>query len=314
MFSYLIKRIVFLLVTSSALADTGPIVDVYLERSNATHEKIANDLADVYSNFRWRPVAVGGAPFQTSGDRRPPSLVVTLGENALREAIPANSTVPILAVLVSAAQFDQIVPKDSKQRASAIFSDPNPVLQLALAKSLFGTRQAYGVIVHKEQTVLKHTLQTAAQSLDIHLTFYEYRDGDQVLQIVGDMPQRQPLVAIPDNRIYNAENFRQLILVCYQRDIPIVGYTAGMVKAGTVGTITHDLHAYVTEIKQYIANYFLGYRRPSLQYARNYSIEMNGALAHSLNLPTISRAEIDATLMAEAAKRLPEPDRAVTRR
>jgi ABC-type uncharacterized transport system substrate-binding protein len=235
-----------------------------------------------------------------------PQLIVTLGATALREVLersladPALARVPVLAALLPRASYEALVSRP-RPGLSAIFLDQPVGRYLDLLQLAMPERRRVGVVLGPESASLAPALAKAAAARGLRLV---------TTQMAGDAAEIYPalmevladadvLLALPDNKVFNAGTLQNILITTYRQRIPMVAFAAGYVTAGA----TLALHVQPAQAGQQVVatvrGFLAGRGLPPPQLAADFSVAVNERVARSLGV-----AAGDPAALAEALRRL----------
>ena len=164
-------------------------------------------------------------------------LVIPLGHQASTQAAGLPRSTSQLHLLVSQTRFAN--PDGCCSDASAIFLEQPVDRQLAFIKALLPERQRVGVLLSPESDKqYRQPLLKAADKLGLELVLLRIEDAEQLGPTLHGMRgQIDVLLALPDPAIYNRNTLANVLLSTYRYRIPVIGFSAGLVKAGALGSV-----------------------------------------------------------------------------
>ena len=233
------------------------------------------------------------------------SLIVTLGRRAFVEVASKPLSQKVLATLISHTDYVEVTQFQELDsfRTSAFFADPNPILQLILVKKLFGNQSPY-VLVHKDDLEYQTLLKKEAESNNLDLNLVTMESADQLHNVVRELDRASILVVVPDSRIINKRNYKELLLSSYAKNIAIIGFSKGMVKAGATASIFHSENHLTKDIVSHIYKVAMQTSMPPSRFAESFDIIINDQVARSLDLAFVSKEPVENYVDAVASYRL----------
>ena len=228
--------------------------------------------------------AVGATPPSPSSPA--PRLVVTVGVVALTAALEAreNST-PILATLIPRLRFERETLRFGRTtKISAIVIDQPASRQAALIRAALPKVRRVGLLLGPESKLQATSLSSALAEHDMSPFVREPGKGGLFSALQDVLEESDALLAVADATVFNSESITNILTAAYRRQIPLVGFSPSYVKAGAV----LGLYATPTQMGRAAAIAALaainGDALPSPAPARQFSIEINQAVARSLGL------------------------------
>lgn len=215
-----------------------------------------------------------------------PRLIVALGHKASLDASRAAKDIPQLHCMVSKPEHATHEADSSK--VSAIYLEQPLRRQLAFARFILPQHRRLGVLLGKQSTIPRELLLTRAKQWGFELHVKEIESPKQIgKQLHALKGKIDVLLALPDRSIYNRNTLATILLTTYRDRIPVIGFSAGVVKAGAIGgiysspkTIGREAAARALELMQGKPP---GASYPSLQEA---AVNRRVAAALHIRLPT----------------------------
>jgi ABC-type uncharacterized transport system substrate-binding protein len=168
-------------------------------------------------------------------------LVVTVGLAAAQAATSRENSLPVgppmLCLLIPRQSFEKLASPHggSERRLSAVFIDQPLSRQLDLLHLALPERHRVGIIVGPSSQELVDDLRSEARSRSLNPTFAKVAESSGVysaLQTV--MPESDLLLLLPDPVATNADTVYGLLLTSYRAQIPVVGFSEGLLNAGAL--------------------------------------------------------------------------------
>lgn len=220
------------------------------------------------------------------------TFYVAAGARVLRDLINLEHGAPILGVLLSKAAYLSTVTGEaqiSQNSITAIFADPDPVVQLKLVRLLFPKNASVGVLLGPETWPLASDIEQASRAQGIELRVEKITEREHIFDALNRISHAQAVLAIPDSHIYNKETLRNILITTYRHGQALIGYSPGMVRAGAMATTTCDIAELVEESSQVIAVYFRGKRLLPPNYCKGYDLIINDQVSASLDVVAPSK-------------------------
>jgi hypothetical protein len=231
--------------------------------------------------------------------RKGPGICVTVGPAALRRALGADVKSPVISVQTSSQVFRQIVGQDglpARERGSlsAIFADTAPATQLQLIAAIFETRITVGVLLSDASAYLEKTLRQAATQYGIELVLEHVAPSSDAVRSLTRLRGAQVLLAVPDATLYSPDTLRAILESTYRRGMPVIGFSAATVAAGTLATAYPTIDDVAADLSELVdglpgsGNVSL----PEARHPRYWRVSINDSVARSLGV-TISERVIN---------------------
>ena len=145
---------------------------------------------------------------------------------------------PTLCLLIPRQSFQMLPPSlgsGRDRRLSAVFIDQPLARQLDLIRIALPEKTRVGVILGPSSELLRDELRENVRERGLIAKLAEVSESASVygaLQKV--LPDSDLLLALPDPVAVNASTAYGLLLTSYRAQIPVVGFSEGMVKAGAL--------------------------------------------------------------------------------
>jgi ABC-type uncharacterized transport system substrate-binding protein len=168
------------------------------------------------------------------------------------------------------------------------FNDPDPRSQLLLSKAIFPHLPRFLLMYTQATRSIAVEYDHAALSLGVQLQLTEVSDEKGALRAIRDYQDADAIVLIPDKTLYNKDTLPNIIRASYQLNIPLVGFSAGLVRSGVLGTTYPSIDSRVEFISRVIDHY-----RKNQDNSRTvlddhrHSLVINRKVARSLNITIV---------------------------
>ena len=168
-------------------------------------------------------------------------LVVTVGLAAARAVIARTGTLPTqpptLCLLIPRQAFERLAPRGDgrPRRISAVYLDQPLSRQLDLLRIALPGRNRIGVVLGPTSAGVANDLREGARERDLTINTAEIAESSGVyaaLQRV--LPASDALLALPDPVAFNATTVYGMMLTTYRAQVPVIGFSEGLVKAGAL--------------------------------------------------------------------------------
>lgn len=219
-----------------------------------------------------------------SGDS---NLLIAIGPEALSEVLRGSGNSPVIAVLVSKRSFESIITgaKPTKRSISAIYSDPDPEKQVALAKAIFGI-QAKGVLVQSPAS--EYYLQdfiAAANAYHVDLKVVDLNKINSTENFIELTRSNRILFLIKDPHLFDAVPLEKILLSSYDINHQgTIGYSRGIVKNGGAATTYSSLTDIAESIYQQSRNVDSKKPLATPDFTHSFQVSLNKYVLRSLDI------------------------------
>jgi hypothetical protein len=264
--------------------DVGKPPDITIVQSEdgGPYEEFSIALRKILSSRGFTHIVIDSAsPNQPSG------LVIAVGMKAAT-AVAAGNALSVLNVLIPKAAHEKLL-RNFPRRAgspafSAIFLDQPVPRQVHLIIAILPDKHNVGLLYSsppKElaelgQELTGHGLSLHEQMVDPALPLPE------ALQNV--LSSSDVLLALPDAAVYNSSTIRNILLATYRSGVPLIGFSAGYVKAGALCAVFSTPEQIATQAAALIRQFRDTHVLPAAQYPQEFEVMVNEQVARSLGL------------------------------
>lgn len=297
----LILACVCLMTYGSAWAQVAVIWIVAPDTGGAHAEvqgilRTALDRAD---GVRWRTLT----PEQLPGASPPPRLVVAVGAAALGAVVawaqPLAVPPPVLAALLPRQAFTRELERSGRRlAASAVILDQPPARQVELIRAALPAARRVGLLLGpaSRPSALDVSEAIAAAGMSVKADDVEQRGTVGALQSVLD--DSDVLLALADPSVFNGDTLAGILAAGYRRQVPLVAFSPSYVKAGALAAVYATPAQIGRAAADAVRRWLAGGVLPPVAPPREFSIDVNPAVARSLGL-AIDADALRARLGAE---------------
>lgn len=227
------------------------------------------------------------------------TLLVAIGREALSQVVQANSKSPVLAVFVNQASFLSVLPranpsKPSARVVSAIFSGPDPVKQLALAKVLFRDRASIAYITGMREQSSLDQWQRQAESMGLPLSIVMVEPSSTERDVITGALRASVIVLDKEAILRSRVDIGRLLLGALENGRKaIIGFGPDVTDAGGLATTYSDDQDIAQDVTKIVLNFEETKRLPSSHYPAKFKVHLNPFLLHRLDIDTISESEVE---------------------
>ena len=226
----------------------------------------------------WREIAVrqGGAP----------AVIVTLGLDALKHITQATESWPrtsIVALLVPRYGLESL-PRTGSPRTTGVYLDQPFSRQMQWLRSALPGRSRVGVVLGPNSQVYAREIRHAAKQAGLEPVIKVVESRDDVapaLQAV--LPESDVYFAVPDSVVFGSQMIQYVLIASYRHGVPVVGYSAPMVKAGALAALVASPEQIGRQGAQ-LTRKVLNGTWPPFQAPDDYEVKVNASVARALDL------------------------------
>ncbi|MER2514441.1 MAG: ABC transporter substrate binding protein [Nitrosomonas ureae] len=287
----------------SARAD----VLIMLSSSGGAYAEVADVLqAELQKSSIKVSVSVIGQQTVEELSTHHPQLLVTVGTKAAQMAFQiSNARYPVISTLLPKTSFDNLLAtqrlSDAK-RFTAIYIDQPIGRQLDLVRIVLGSGRRVSVVLGPESSRNLDQMVTAAESRGLTLVAERIERSSELYPALQRlMSVSDAMVVVPDVQIANSETAQNLLLTSFRFRLPVVGYSAGYVKAGALMGVYTTPAQIGVEAGDLVRLVLKGNWPISPRFPRNFSVGINGHIARSLGL----RLDTE-TVLKDRLQRIPD--------
>ena len=287
---------IFCLAAGSAWS-RGRVVWVALSGEGGAYAEIAAELdrrliSDEVLVQPWRNFFAKGAAS--------PDVIVTVGMEALTrmtesaEAWPRASWV---ALLVPRSGLEQIG-QQNIPRLTGVYLDQPFDRQMQLLRLAMPGRERVGVVLGPTSMRYLKEIHKAVRQAGLVLVPRVVTTRDEVspaLQSV--MTDSDVFLAVPDDVVFDRYMAQYVLIASYRRGIPLLGYSAPLVKAGAIAALVSLPAQIGSQGSVLVSRVLSGAALPEVQAPDDYQVMVNSSVARSLDLP-MDQATLDHKLHA----------------
>lgn len=288
------RRIVLLVI--GALLGCAPSwalaaeIAIALTRSAPAHQQFSEAIRARASSLPHRLSDLGDVESgldQTVLNRA--DAIIAVGARVAAEVLTQTSK-PVLAVMLSHAQFSALRGAHPGKPLSAIVLDQPISRQLRLAAAILPAGGQLGVLVGPDNSALLPEIRIASRDTGVAVDVREVSSTDELLQKLDSLLKANAvLLTLPDSLLASQSSARTILLTSYRYRKPILAYSRAYVEAGALAAVysapedvARDVADWVTDFNAKIA------LPPSSSPPRQFSIAVNRQVARALGLDVAS--------------------------
>lgn len=215
------------------------------------------------------------------------TIVIAVGPSALRSVLAQGSGGVVVSAFTSSLMYHTIMekmPRSDPPAITAIYAEPAPAIQFQLISMLYKKRVSVVAILGSKSSYLTPILQQAASQTSTPLHIENYAETENINRVLNRIADYQAILATPDSALYSPGNIRNILLTTYRRNQPIIGFSAGLVKIGTLASAYSDIEDISAQIEEVVSAFKASGKLPEPQFPKYYSVVVNEDVARSLNI------------------------------
>lgn len=212
------------------------------------------------------------------------SVRVTVGRTAFEQAIAASDPRPIVAAFLTSTEFEAALGSRERSRITAVFSNPDPRDQAALARALLGgsTLAAFdSPATHHLVEMLGNSVHPIPASSDQRI--------DSLLRAADPF---DAIVALPDPTVLNRSNINHVVRTLYERRKVLIGYSVTLTRVGGLASVHVSAEAIALSVVDILRQYAASGRLPAPIFVDDVDVAVNERLARSLNIAVPEHAQL----------------------
>jgi ABC-type uncharacterized transport system substrate-binding protein len=227
------------------------------------------------------------------------SLLLAIGTPAATRLAQTPGDIPRLYGFLPRQAWQQLLDccDIHPQRDSAVWIDPSPTRQLQLARLVEPKAARVGVLLGPSTAISADDVHKAGKLAGLEtivaLVETSAETGSKLRSLVDVV---DVLLALPDPAIYNRHSVYSILLSTYSARVPVVGYSAAMVRAGAAATTFVSPRDAGESIAAAIQHFEQNGNLPLADYGEHFSLAVNGKVVRSLGLPVVDQEVISKHL------------------
>ena len=155
-----------------------------------------------------------------------------------------------------------------------------------LFKSLFTENNRLVLATTRVNSKLSQQLHTSADNHGISYKAIKLDPDENITRsLISQLHKNDVLLALPNPAIYNSRYSKNVILSTYHKNIPIIAYSKSFSKAGALISLYSGIDDVARKTATLVDSiYDSGLPKKKTYYPDSFSIEINSAVARSLNI------------------------------
>lgn len=165
---------------------------------------------------------------------------------------------------------------------------------IKLFKKLFPTGKKLVLATINTNSKISKQVKSISEKNNIpYKEIYIQKDSNISRIFTSKLNNSDVLLALPNPEIYNANNAKSIILSSYHANVPIIAYSKSFTKAGALISLYSSIDDIAEKTANIINSIIIdGPQRQKEYYPDNFTIEINSAVARSLNIEIDTKSAI----------------------
>ena len=261
----------------------SPNVTIVVSEKSGSYEEFSHALDGLLSgsNVAHRVIAAT----ETIPDS---GLTIAVGMKAAT-AVAASNAPSVLNVLITKSSHAKLL-LDFPRRAvspgfSTIYLDQPIRRQVNLIAAILPGKHNVGMLYltpPKELSQIKEALKAHGLTVQEQEVSTELALPDALQEIL--LGRSEMLLALPDAVVYNESTLRNILLATYRRGIPLIGFSAGYVKAGALCALISTPAQIAAQAAELSRQFAVTRALPPPQYPHEFEVLVNEPVARALDL------------------------------
>jgi ABC-type uncharacterized transport system substrate-binding protein len=211
---------------------------------------------------------------------------LAIGPAALQAALAVRLPGPLISAFTSRQTYSRLLAESGRSAGTgvtAIYAEPSAAQQMQLIAALYGRRVTVGALYSPQSAYMEPLLRQAAREHGIDVELQLVAPQSNLTRALTGLQSATVLLIFPDAELYTPQSLRQLIESSYRRRLPVIGFSAALVAAGTLASAYTDIDDTVAHLLSVVEAVAAG-RLPEPQYPRYWRVAINDSVARSLNV------------------------------
>jgi len=300
----------FALAASLCAPQAGAQVLLVLSDESAGYQAVAEEVRSGLKQSRDGKLRVDAAVASRMADADTASLdsyelVVTIGLAAAQQTLWREKDLPTpprtLCLLIPRQSFERLLPSAGRardSRVSAVFIDQPLSRQMDLLRVALPEKKRVGVILGPASLDLESELARQAREHTLALTVARITERAGLYAALQNvLPASDLLLMLPDPLVSNADTVYGLLLTTYREQLPVIGFSEGLLNAGALLSLYSTAHQQGRQGAE-IAREMLARAGslPEPQYPKYFTVRVNVSVARSLGLHLPAEEALAAAL------------------
>lgn len=279
-----------LLLASLACAAQPYHIELLLSEKNGPYQALADALRSELPRLSDKPHRLGqslaDAPDHAAIANA--DLAITVGSRAYRliDSLPAQGQV--LHVLIPSTVYPRgDTSAYPASRHSAIYIDQPWQRQLDLLRLVLPGVERVGILLGNTSQEQRAEIEQVIAARRWQAQIGQVPEsGNYLGPLRRLLEQSEVLLAVPDQQVFNRQNLQGILLTTYRREVPMIGFSSGYVRAGALAAVYSTPEQIAAQTARWAALLLADpdLPLPPPQYPDLFSVAVNHQVARSLGL------------------------------
>jgi len=231
-------------------------------------------------------------------------LIATFGISATEYALKSNPRAPIISFLIPRHAYQYLSALYQGNNWTVNFIDHPLERQLLLIKYLLGQDKVIGTILGNDSEQKKQQLTSLGKSLKQEIIVNSISSSDHLISSLKSLTNKiDVLLALPDPVVFNNQTIRGTLLLTYRKNIPMIGFSRGYVKAGAIASLYSDSKQISDQSYRLIVRHIESDGTLNKQYfPDDFHIAINEKVARSLGINLVDIKKLTSRIKRDERK------------
>lgn len=215
----------------------------------------------------------------------PKAVLLAIGPEVLSGLLANRVAAPIISLFTSQSTFSRLAADPDLtyqgRQVTAIYAETSTQSQLELVADIYRRRVSVGLPL-SIPTPNMAALERQAKTLNLELQTRTLRPGETLASAANEL-RVDVILLTPEAGQLTSELVRALLESTYRRAQPVIGYTAGLVAAGTVASTHATVEDVAAQLPDLVEQIDSG-RLPPPGYPSHWRVATNPTVARSLDI------------------------------
>jgi putative ABC transport system substrate-binding protein len=213
-----------------------------------------------------------------------PAVVITLGTRVTRAVIDAAPDVPVVAGMI-------LTPRalEGATAATGVYLEHAMDTELQWLAQLLPAERRVGILYHSPESAARAVMaeRLAARGGKITVRTMRVTSANDIPVALAALAQDADVIlGLTDSLVFNAETARAILTFSFRERIPVIGPSAGWVRAGALYALSHDYEDIGQQTAELALRVLAGQRPSTLAPVppRKVTFMVNGRTASELRV------------------------------
>lgn len=282
--------LLFLILLACRPAWADGAIHLILSEAGAAHQEAAEAFRAALDTTR--PVTLWPAaevtPDLVRSLTRGQDLIVPVGVRAAHLAVEHHAgQASILALMIPRAAGEGLAwpAGPGRRKTSYVYIDPPVSRSLDLVSQAFPKADRVGAVISPENAGVARILAQGAARRKLGLALESVSAPEELAPALRRVLQESDVyLLVPDALAINAANVQNVLLTTYRHRVPVVGFSQGLAKAGTVVSLYSSPAQIGRQGARFARRWLETGDLPAPQPAAEFSLAFNRRVARSLGV------------------------------